>query len=168
MLLKHSSQRKTNSLLLYLYFLNASSMHLMHINFDSKALISFQNASFKVSLKALTSFYSIFCKNTSTPVSQSEIHPDTSACIAWNLIAESRTCYQKFPAAPSRKISTLESSWNAKITQFEVLHLCSLSNLYTPLTYCTLVFLTKLEIRIYGRSSYLLLFSSRMQEIKNT
>lgn len=114
--LKHSSQKKTNFLLLYLYFLNAFSMHLTHSNFESKALISFWNTFLKVSLKALTSFYSTCCKNTLMPASHYEIYTDTSTYIIWNLIAQSRTCYKKFPAPPFRKISSLESPWNTNVT----------------------------------------------------
>lgn len=104
------------------------------------------------------------------PVSQYEIYIDTSTYIIWNLIAESRTHYQKFLQPHSGKFP----AWNLCETQMlleievEVLHLCSLSNLCTPFTYATLVFLSKLEINGHGRSKYLLSFSSRRQEIKIT
>lgn len=154
-------------LLLYLHFFNACSMHFIHINFDSKVLISFQNTWFKFSLKVLTSFYSICYKITLMLLSQYEIYTDTDTYTVCNIIAESRMWYQMFSAPPYRKRSCSESSRNKCYSKLNLgCYIYVQSNLHTPFSYATDFYLTKLEISGHGRSNYLLLLSSRMQEKK--
>lgn len=105
------------------------------------------------------------------PVSQYEIYTDTSTYIVCNLILNLECDIKCFlhPHSGKHPVQNLSETQMLFQTEFGVLYLCSLSNLYTLFTYATVCFffLTKLEISGHGRSNYLLLFSSRMQENKN-